>query len=333
MDLHPQHDVPHARSHANSITARVSMSSKIIGTVGLNDAATIAKKSSRVEKVFPRPQKSALESQGYHTDSVTSDLLSVSSSIGGSQPYIQLPPLQHAGSGASAESTLPSSYYVKVSDYVEPKRSRSNQGHGHGVVDVQKKKSLKWARALDDGMQDDSISVLTMDDSVELKLTTSRSYNVAAAGESASTSSPSSRDRPTRGSSSNKTTSAFFPELLPSSSSPSSGASVRSRSVSPLRFDEGESNCSSNRKQQRQRPTRSKASTSLSIGDDRNKDTDSINTAIVAHRQVRPEQAEELPANEQKALQVIMDVRKCQKKGKKFENRPLTKVEVNLLHR
>jgi hypothetical protein len=54
---------------------------------------------------------------------------------------------------------------------------------------------------------------------------------------------------------------------------------------------------------------------------------------IVTHRQVRPEQAEELPANEQKALQIIMDVRKCQKKGKKFENRPLSKVEVNLLQR
>lgn len=314
MALHLLQDAPHARNHTNSITARVSMSSKIIGTVGLKDAASIVKKSSRAEKVFPMPQKSSSDSQA--------DLLSVSSnglSVTGSQPYI-LPPL-HAGTGASVES-LPSSYRVKVSDNPQPKRSTIESNEG--VVDLQKKKRLKWAIALDDSMQDDSISIITMDESVELKSSSRRSSL--------------SRDQPR--SSSNNKTNTYFPELPSSSNhstSPSSNG-ARSQSISPLRFDDGESP-TANRKQQRPKQghtSRSKAS-SLSSGEDRhNKDTDSMSydpTAIVTHRQVRPEQAEELPANEQKALQVIMDVRKCQRKGKKFENRPLSKVEVNLLQR
>ena len=309
IDLHHLQDMPHvktthARNHANRVIASISMSSKIVAAVGPN----IASKTFRAEKVLPRSQTSARESEGrtnlmqrMDTTSVISDLQSVSSndfSISSFQPNV-LPPLH---SGGSETSLLRSSCNAIPSNTIEPTRSTMGSSSLNQAVGIHKKKILQWARALDDFAQDDSISILTSDESLELK-SGSRSHNL---GDGA----PRSSYTRTR-----------FPEI-PSpkcSTSPSNG--FRSRSSSPSRFEEGEST-SSGRKQSRHVYTGV-----------RNVDTDSRHnepTAIATDRQVCPEK---LPANEQKALEIIMDVRKRQKKGKKFENRPLTKVEVNLLHR
>ena len=52
-----------------------------------------------------------------------------------------------------------------------------------------------------------------------------------------------------------------------------------------------------------------------------------------SNRKILPQEVTGLTPSEQKALDVIKEVRKSKKKGKKYENRPLTKAEINLLRR